>query len=95
MKTATCYPSESGSCWVCGNNGDEPCQCPEMPNDFRQIAIMLAQAGYANPNRAETMAMLEKQGASTRLKNLADYCFSEVRKAFDKLQREMGQQTLF
>jgi len=41
------------------------------------------------------MSMLEKQGASTRLKNLADYCFSEVRKAFDKLQSEMGQQTLF
>jgi len=56
---------------------------------------MLAQAGYANPNGADTMAMLEKQGASTRLKNLADNCFSEVRKAFDKLQAEMGQQTLF
>ena len=91
---APCYPGENGGCWVCGNDGSEPCQYPEMPDEFKNIAIVLAEKGYANPSREETMVLLEKIGTS-RQKNLADKCFSEIRKAFDKLQSDLGQMKLF
>ena len=90
---APCYPGENG-CWVCGNRGSEPCQYPEMPDEFKNIAIVLAEKGYANPSREETMVLLEKIGTSQQ-KNLADKCFSEIRKAFDKLQSDLGQMKLF
>ena len=89
-----CYPNDSGGCWVCGNNGTEPCQYPEMPSEFKQIAVMLARAKHSNPSQDDCIAMLEKSGTS-RQKNLADKCFSEIRKAFDKLQSELGQMKLF
>ena len=91
---APCYPNDFGGCWVCGNDGTEPCDYPEMPEEFKKIAIMLAQAKCTNPSREETMVFLEKIGTA-RQKNLADKCFGEIRKAFDKLQSDLGQMKAF
>jgi len=55
---------------------------------------MLAQAKYANPSQDDCIALMNERGTS-RQKNLANECFKEVRKAFDKLQKDLGQQTLF
>lgn len=88
-----CYPGEGG-CWVCGNNGTGPCQYPEMPDEFHAIAVMLAQAKYANPSQEDCIALMNERGTS-RQKILASECFKEVRKAWDKLQGELGQMRLF
>jgi len=89
-----CYPGENGGCWVCGNSGTEPCQYPEMPDEFHTIAVMLAQKGYSNPSQDHAIAYIEIYGTS-RQKSLVNNCWREVRKAFDKLQKDLGQQTLF